>query len=1102
MIRIIACMISLVAIGPTAASPPPWPGFSEEVIRAGRASHIKTTSAMNSPARNARWLEEYMAPPQPEGIPITREAILEQIRKTDRSALSAEVRALGPSALDVLLEILADDSVSLRDRDEIARHLRRLGAEQRDRRERMHSLPPIEQRPLTEYAGRITDAIVEYHRNNSRAQELSGLVEIVPLDRLPDILVMCEDRREYLEIFSRLTHTDFYERGSLRTDNPTPEERVEHYRQVAQEAHEWWTQHAEDGYKAWAVAGVRRNFTAALQRYQDNPEGDSRWSIHDYKYIPRIGPSTFEVLAKECEQAPTAIKPCLLNQIATTAHPDAAALFAKQLESDDPGILHAAISGLQKMNASQYTEQIRTVLRTTEDNKIVQDALRALSKLGKEEALEEIAQWMNHEDPNIAYRAQSHLRPYFKTHPDELRDIAARHPDPGVRKRLHFLIDQAITQQDIDEISEAVQSRAIVRVLRDFLRSPDPQRRRHGLQLIAQNELAELLPLVVGMLDDREVRDWAASVLGELGIPELSVETAPLFMGHSLSLDRQIAAWCYEKYGREALPLIQQVAFELLEPDPNFAMHFGPPAPFVGFIKVLIDERVEGVAQQSIEMIQSSPHPELLIPVLGFMDDGVSAAFIGDLLTGVSPPSRLKAIHVASVRMLTQHADVLFDIALRESNKAVWSKAERDYEAGKITYEEYTPISLDRTSHPTCSCRAAQALITLGDTRAWDAIEHCLLSEYVEKWQNFSGRRWGMTMTERLLRSVAFGTSISPLAENHRHEMNALLHREISGQKRTHVVLPLTAALVYDPLDEDLQLFREITASSDLNQHARVLAAVARSKLDDSKARPVLREFLRMKLAGRLPVQWLFSTQSQPNVPWPWIGPASLEVYLPQHPDQRTLQLHHVDLAAALDRLGDKTMTDEVFDDLVNERGVFKSGSYAVLRQFLGARAYKKAHDRLSRQNPEMLSWLKSYEMRFDDPQVSRAETIEIVAQRLDNLLYQRERIVTQNLTEIADHLVKLFEEYLEIESAPVYLILDTLAQLGDPRALSLVADDPLLLAEMKHYLPDAPPVVPGRFFKYNRVQDALRLQKWFFEHVDRLHWDAVSRRFRVSQHD
>ena len=116
----------------------------------------------------------------------------------------------------------------------------------------------------------------------------------------------------------------------------------------------------------------------------------------------------FEVLAKQCEQAPAAIKPCLLNQIATTTHPDAAALMAKQLESDDPGVLHAAISGLEKMNASQYTKRIRNVLRTTEDKKIIQDALRALSKLGKEHTLEEIAQWMNHEDINVAYQAQGH----------------------------------------------------------------------------------------------------------------------------------------------------------------------------------------------------------------------------------------------------------------------------------------------------------------------------------------------------------------------------------------------------------------------------------------------------------------------------------------------------------------------------------------------------------------------------------------------------------------------------------------------------------------------------------------------------------------------
>ncbi|MCH8053788.1 MAG: hypothetical protein IH895_06985, partial [Planctomycetes bacterium] len=437
------------------------------------------------------------------------------------------MRALGAPALDVLLEILADDSVSLQARDEIARHILPLGAQGRDKRGLEYRRTAIERRQLTEHAGRITDATISYQRTNPSAQKLSGLVEIVPLDRLPDILEMCEDRQAYLEIFSRLTHTDFHERYPAHTDNPTSEERAEHYRQVVREAREWWTQHAEDGYKAWAVAGVRRNFAAAMQRYQDHSEGNSRWSAYDYKYTPRIGPSTFEVLAKQCEQAPTVIKPCLLNQIATTAHPDAAALMVKHLESDDPGVLHAAISGLQKMNATQYTEQIRAVLRTTEDQKLILDALRALIKLGKEQALEEIAQWMSHEDINIAFQAQGHLRPYFKTHPGELRDIAVRHPDPEVRKKLHFLIDQAITQQDINEAGDPARSREIVRVIRDFLRSSDPQRRRHGLQLVGQSELVELLPLVVGLLSDKEVGGSAASVLGSLGIPDLSIENAP-----------------------------------------------------------------------------------------------------------------------------------------------------------------------------------------------------------------------------------------------------------------------------------------------------------------------------------------------------------------------------------------------------------------------------------------------------------------------------------------------------------------------------------------------------------------------------------------------
>ena len=109
MIHIIACTVSLLAVGSAAVSPPPSPGFSNEVIQAGRASHIKTSSAMNSPARSARRMLEYTTPPEPKGIPVTREAILEETRKPRLFDLNGEVRALGAAALDVLLEILADE---------------------------------------------------------------------------------------------------------------------------------------------------------------------------------------------------------------------------------------------------------------------------------------------------------------------------------------------------------------------------------------------------------------------------------------------------------------------------------------------------------------------------------------------------------------------------------------------------------------------------------------------------------------------------------------------------------------------------------------------------------------------------------------------------------------------------------------------------------------------------------------------------------------------------------------------------------------------------------------------------------------------------------
>ena len=54
----------------------------------------------------------------------------------------------------------------------------------------------------------------------------------------------------------------------------------------------------------------------------------------------------------------------------------------------------------------------------------------------------------------------------------------------------------------------------------------------------------------------------------------------------------------------------------------------------------------------------------------------------------------------------------------------------------------------------------------------------------------------------------------------------------------------------------------------------------------------------------------------------------------------------------------------------------------------------------------------------------------------------------------------------------------------------------------VRHYLPDAPPMVLGPFFKSDCVEDDRRLQEWYFTHADRLHWASVSKRFRVSQSD
>ena len=78
--------------------------------------------------------------------------------------------------------------------------------------------------------------------------------------------------------------------------------------------------------------------------------------------------------------------------------------------------------------------------------------------------------------------------------------------------------------------------------------------------------------------------------------------------------------------------------------------------------------------------------------------------------------------------------------------------------------------------------------------------------------------------------------------------------------------------------------------------------------------------------------------------------------------------------------------------------------------------------------------------------------------------------------------------------------IVDALCRCGDLRGIAPAAENPLLLASVVRYLPDAPGVdFPPGHFDYNRIEDAMGVQAWYKQHSNELRWDAETSRFRLS---
>ncbi|UCE61289.1 MAG: hypothetical protein JSU63_05985 [Phycisphaerales bacterium] len=129
-----------------------WPDFPPEVIEAARQRYNAEVPKPRKPERRII--------PSAQDITPTREGILEAIAEHHHQLPPKEVRKLGEPALEVLLSILADESLSPRYHVQAIRLLVPFGLEQDTGQDQWRS-PSIVLQPRSKDAARISDAVTQ-----------------------------------------------------------------------------------------------------------------------------------------------------------------------------------------------------------------------------------------------------------------------------------------------------------------------------------------------------------------------------------------------------------------------------------------------------------------------------------------------------------------------------------------------------------------------------------------------------------------------------------------------------------------------------------------------------------------------------------------------------------------------------------------------------------------------------------------------------------------------------------------------------------------------------------------------------------------------------
>jgi len=1081
-----------------------WPSFSEAVQQAAVAVQAK--------ARAKSAYTNGLTRPEPVPIDPTREAILSALRASDRRDLYERLGTLDARAIDPMLEILADGSVRPVYRDLVASNLIRIVTRPDPfRHAGIGGYPPIELRPVTPEVGRVTDAVLAYCRAvpPKYGSMISGLTEIAPIDRLPAILEVAEtssDERTQaaaIGLFSTLTHTQFptipigFCGNSSREsrDRAMAEGRVRQ-RESLVKMRQWWNEHGKEPYSAWAIAGVRRLISDhkrfLLEAYppdcQEDCDPDGRtWQIRgDWQSeYTRFGPSVFDTLVEAFREEPDFVKPFVLGLIAMTRHPDARAFVAKQLDSPDANVRFVAVVQWRAVGDAKHLEDVQRVIDTAGDDKpLCEEATKTLEALKLEAELEKAVDAVAASDGDAAATnaAMALIRPYVPTHRRRLRQVADTYPDSAVGRAIRRVLDQvmleAVAPPDYDR-------QARLAAVRSKLRSGDWKSLQSAAAIVGNEELVEFVPEVVPLLAHRycDVSEAAANTLMKLGIPGLTVENAPRLMGNSFALDRQIAAYCYDRFGRAALPLVERAAFEWRDPCRR-GTQVGEPAP--GLLRVLLDEKVPGVTRRIRQLALEHRTRRQYMGLLALIDGPETTRVVEDLLTNRDPRVQQSAVDLAGHLKLASCADRLVELADDADVQAMEAAAQNCHG------DSYSNVECRRRREQygwavNRPFRAVMALIELGDPRAWPALVQLMQTHYLD-WRRQNpilGRN-----TTRLAFRLADHKSV------YHDAMREALHKELEGAHRYWIVETLTVALSRNPDAADADMLWEVVAHAESGEDVRVLALVALSKLGDPRALPVLRDTVRTAL--RKSVETGESGLPYFGV-WPHSEPKP-RVFASPLLDRRSpldwvwlrLEEHHVDPAMALARYGDESLVDNALDSLVTVRGALNQYAYVVLNRLVGAKSLELARARLAPSDADLLFELENVAVATD-PEANLAQAL-LLLDRSDLTFYAvRNVLVAKRYAPAGDQLVALYQRRA---AEPEYAwrnsqIIDVLCQIGDPRGLALVSDDIELFADTACYLPGGPAVWPAKgSFKYNRVEQAQALRSWYRAHADELEFD------------